>query len=121
MVAIGVAFGVLSPCGNFSRRKEPKGRSSFLLLCLCQVKVTILTARDSFRRKDPGRSFDALGQLSVSQSILALAITGGFYLSYLLIVRGVLEFHEILSIHFAVTRISNCSVLLNLALVALIS
>lgn len=121
MVAIWVAFGVLSPCGYFSRRKEAKGRPSFLLLCLCQVKVTILMARDSFRRKHPGRSFDALGQLSVSQSLLALAVTGGFDLSYLLIVRGVLEFHEIFSIHFAATGVSNCSVLLNLALLALIS
>jgi hypothetical protein len=121
MVAIWVAFGVLSPCGDFSRRKEAKGRPSFLLLCLCQVKVTILTARDSFRRENPGRSFDALGQLSVSQSLLAIAITGGFNLSYLLIVRGVLEFHKILSIHFAVTGISNCSMMLNLALLALFS
>jgi hypothetical protein len=121
MVAIGVAFGVLSPCGNFSRRKEAKGRPIFLLLCLCQVKVTILTATDSFRRKHPRRSFDALGQLSVSQSLLAIAVTGGFYLPYLLIVRSVLEFHEIFSIYFAATGISNCSVLLNLALLALIA
>ena len=121
MVAIWVAFGVLSPCGNFSRRKETKGRPIFLLLCLRQVKVTILTARDSFRRENPGRSFDALGQLSVSQSLLALAVTGGFYLPHLLIVRGVLEFHEIFSINFAATGISNFSMLLNLALLALVS
>ena len=49
-----------------------------------------------------------------------MAVTRGFDLSHLLIVRGVLELHEIFSIHFAITGIPNSRVLLCLAFIGLI-
>jgi len=49
-----------------------------------------------------------------------MAVTGGFDLSHLFIIRSVLELHEIFSINFATTGIPNSRVLLGLALIGLI-